>query len=72
MERPKVKYYEKGVVKVVAGVTYALGDNGKYKLDFYHDYDDAKTPEKECSEEEAKKFYVSINGSDDGFYDYEK
>ena len=66
------KYYEKGLVKVVGGTVYALGDDGKYKLDFYHDYDDAVVAEKECTEEEAKQNYVKLNGTDEGFYDYEK
>ena len=65
------KYYEKGIVKVVGGTVYALSDSGKYVLDFYHDYDDAIVAEKECTKEEALKNYVRINGTDDGFYDYE-
>lgn len=68
----KVKYYAKGSVKTVGGATYALGNDGKYVLDFYHDYDDAITPENECTKEEALANYVKLNGTDEGFYDYEK
>lgn len=66
------KYYDKGIVKVVGGTVYAIGNNGRYQLDFYHDYDDAVVAEKECSREEALKTYVKLNGTDEGFYDYEK
>lgn len=66
------KYYDKGIVKVVGGTVYAIGNNGRYQLDFYHDYDDAVVAEKECSKEEALKTYVKLNGTDEGFYDYEK
>ena len=67
-----VKYYLKVTVKVVGGTVYAIGNNGKYELDFYHDYENAIVAENECTEEEALKNYVDINGTDEGFYDYEK
>ena len=66
------RYYLNGTVKVVGGNVYALGNSGKYELDFYHDYEDAIVPEKECTKEEALKNYVEMNGTDEGFYDYEK
>ena len=66
------KYYLHGTVKVVGGAVFALGNNGRYQYDFYHDYDDAIVTEKECTKEEALENYVEINGTDDGFYDYEK
>lgn len=67
-----VKYYLNGTVKVVGGTVYAIGNDGRYALDFYHDYDDAIAADKECSKDEALKNYVNINGTDEGFYDYEK
>lgn len=66
-----VRYYLKGTVKVVGGRAYALGNDGRYELDFYHDYEDALVPEEECTKEEALENYVGINGTDDGFYDFE-
>ena len=66
------KYYLKGLVKVVGGRTYALGNKGKYEWDFYHDYEDAIVPENECTKEDALKNYIKVNGTDEGFYDYEK
>lgn len=67
-----VKYYLHGAVKVVGDAVYALGNHGKYVLDFYHDYDNAIVAENECTKEEALKNYVELNGTDEGFYDYEK
>lgn len=62
-----VKYYAKGAVKVVNGVAYSR-EGGRYVLDFYHDDAYLIKPENECSEEEALKEFVRINGTDEGFY----
>ena len=61
-----VKYYAKGAVKVVNGRVYSRESNG-YVLDFYHDEDYLVKPENECSEEDALKEFVRINGTDKGF-----
>ena len=71
MATPKVKYYCGGSIKVVGGTVYHMGNNGRYIWDFYHDEDDFIKPENECSKKEALKYYVSCNGTDEGFYEFE-
>ncbi len=63
-----VKYYAKGEVKTVDGVAYSR-HRGKYVLDFYHDDQDLIKPENECSEQEARREFVRIYGTDEGFND---
>lgn len=64
-----VHYYGTGAVKKYGGTVYALGDNDRYVIDFYHDYEDVAVPEKEITEKEALQTYVKINGTSEGFYE---